>query len=189
MVSLVVFVVSGLVLLVLVGLQFALWLHAARGGMPPRWEVEETLAMACSPGQAFAFVGDPRNDVRHAPQVVAVALDAPGGIRAGVSYRETIRFGGRDRALSCTITQYDPPRAIGLSCTLGRRPVTGGYRVVPHPVGCAVTALSGTTYTAAGILVAPLARPLTRRVCRADLERIRAILETPTGAIPAPITE
>jgi len=103
----------------LAGAQLYLWWRTMRDGERPRWMVEVSGVLACTPEEAFALVGDPRNDARYAPQVVAVALDAPGGPREGTTYRETIRIGPTTRTLGCTITAYDPPHAIGTRATLG----------------------------------------------------------------------
>ena len=166
----------------LAGAQLYLWGRMARDGERPRWMVEVSGVLACTPEAAFALVGDPRNDVRYAPQVVAVALDAPGGPREGATYRETIRIGPTTSTFTCTITEYDPPRAISTRAAFARRPLFGGYRVDPHPDGCIVTSRSGSTWTASGIALGGLARRLTRRECRKNLDRIRAVLESPTRA-------
>jgi hypothetical protein len=178
MVSLTVIVLCLLYVFLLAGVQLYLWRKAARDGVWPRWFVEESQVMACTAEEAFAFVGDPRNDVRHAPSVVAVLFDTPGGPRVGTTYRETLRLGPATSTIKCVITEYDPPRAIGLSCEVGRRSAFGGYRVAPHLAGCVVTALSGTTKRASGVLLAPFTRRLTRRMCRKDLDRIRTIVES-----------
>ncbi len=171
---------------VLGGAQLYIWIRMALDGERPRWMVEVSGVLACTPEAAFALVGDPRNDARYAPQVVAVALDAPGELRVGATYRETIRIGPTTGTFDCTITAYDPPRAIDTRATFARRPLFGGYRVEPHPDGCVLTSRSGSTWTAAGIALGGLARLLTRRACRTNLGRIRAVLEAPVRATGGP---
>ncbi len=167
---------------VLGGAQLYIWIRMALDGERPRWMVEVSGVLACTPEAAFALVGDPRNDARYAPQVVATALDAPGGPREGATYRQTIRIGPTTSTFQCTITAYDPPRAIDTRATFARRPIFGGYRVEPHPDGCVVISRSGSTWTAAGIALGGLARLLMRRECRKNLDRLRAVLEAPERA-------
>ena len=180
--SLIVIALCLLYFLLLAIAQVYLMVRTARDGERPRWMAEASATLACTPEAAFAFVGDPRNDVRRSPRVVAVTRDAPGGPHAGATYRETIRFGMTRRAVSCAITAYDPPRTMAIQCTLGRRLVFGGYRVAPHPDGCVVTSHVGATQTASGIMSGGLERCLTLRNCRKDLDRVRAILEGPKRA-------
>lgn len=178
---LIVIILCALYLLIFAGVHLYVWWRVARDGERPRWLVEESQVLACTPEDAFAFVGDPRNDVRLSPRVVAVTLDAPGGPHAGATYRETLRFGPGTRTFAGAITEYDPPRAIGLRFEIGRRPFFSGYRVAPHPGGCVVTSIVGSTQTAAGIMTGNLGRWLMRRECRKNLARIRAILEAPVA--------
>ncbi len=173
---------------VLGGAQLYIWIRMALEGERPRWMVEASGVVACTPEAAFALVGDPRNDARHAPQVVAIALDAPGELRQGATYRETVRIGPTTSTFHCTITAYDPPRAIETYGTFLRRPIFGGYRVDPHPDGCVVTSRSGSTWTAGGIALGGLSRILMRRECRKNLDRIRAVLESPGRADYAEIS-
>ena len=168
--------------IVLGGAQLYIWIRMALDGKRPRWMVEVSGVLACTPEAAFALVGDPRNDARYAPQVVATALDAPGGLCEGATYHQTIRIGPTSGTFQCTITAYDPPRAIDTRATFARRPLFGGYRVDPHPEGCVVTSRSGSTWTAGGSALGGLARLLTRRACRKNLDRIRAVLESPGRA-------
>ncbi len=179
---LVVIALCALYLIVFAGAHLYIWFRMARDGERPRLLVEESGVLACTPEEAFGLVGDPRNDARYTPQVVATALDAPGPIQEGATYHQTIRIGPTTGTFVCTITAYDPPRAIDMHATFARRPLFGGYRVAPHPDGCVLTSRTGTTRTAAGIMLGPFQGWLLRRECRKNLDRIRAVLEAPGRA-------
>ena len=137
-----------------------------------------SVVIDCSPGQAFAYVSDYRNDPRWRSGVEEMRQDPDGPTGAGTRTIERMRFQGRIRETEARVVEFDPPHRVGFRTTSGYF-TASGHR--------AVTAEEGGARVEYHVLatLSPWLRPLTpiiraafaRRLAK-DLKSLQALLET-----------
>lgn len=71
--------------------------------------ITTSIEVACSPEEVFAYVTDPSTMHEWQQGCVSGHMDAP-QTRVGSKCSTTRSIGGRERAVTTEITEYDPPR-------------------------------------------------------------------------------
>jgi hypothetical protein len=140
-------------------------------------DVRPTVVVRRGRGDVAAFMFDPGNDLRWTGGITSSTPGQPGLLVAGASVERTARFMGRTFRYGYVVTQHEPDRLVQLRVD---RPfpmlvryeledADGGTLVAIHAAGNPGRFFGWAT---------PVLRRQVRRSISADLERLRACLET-----------
>ena len=95
--------------------------------------IKESIEIARSPEEVFAYVDDPSRHGEWQTQIVKAEVQTDGPTRVGTRVRQTMRMGKREQDMSYEITEHDPPRSFAF------RGLDGPVRPIGHgtvePVG------------------------------------------------------
>jgi uncharacterized membrane protein len=175
----------------------------ARGGPPlirdqptpvmkdPRIEettmrIEESIVIHRSPEEVFAFLEIRSNDGAWMASVMesewlepAAVLDAPIGI--GRRGRMVMMLPGRQAEFIDEVTEYEPGKRIAHRTVNGPIQLNTACICEPAGDGCRTTVVGATEHLPGGLfgrIAAPLVAKVIRRGFRADLARLKKILES-----------
>jgi uncharacterized protein YndB with AHSA1/START domain len=70
-----------------------------------------TVEIARSPEDVFAYVTDPSHFTEWQDAVVSARLEEDGPVRQGSRLKLTRRTGGREQTITSELTEYSPPRS------------------------------------------------------------------------------
>ena len=128
--------------------------------------------------QVSAFVSDLENDPQWTPGAV-MRRTSQGPLGIGTTFQQHDRFLGRRMDLSLEVTDYEPPRKIGLKTISGQLSF-GGTRMF-EPLGVAATRVTfvGEGH-ASGVLklAEPLLAAAGERRLRTQLGNLKRLLES-----------
>ena len=97
-----------------------------------------SITIARSPSDVFAFVADGTNARQWRPGVLDIALESGQGI--GATYRQGVKGpGGRRVAADYEVTAWEPGRRLAFRAIAGPVRPTGEYRFEPAGSGTTVT--------------------------------------------------
>jgi uncharacterized protein YndB with AHSA1/START domain len=148
---------------------------------PPRpGQLGESVEIARSPEEVFAFVADPQNDARWTPQIEGVrktsSEESPG---LGSTFEVVVGLLGRRFELSGEITEYDAPnRTLSLRTSSGPLRIEAVRTVEAIPGGARFT-ITAEMRTGGffWLLPDPLFGVLLRRQGEQTLDNLKALLE------------
>jgi uncharacterized protein YndB with AHSA1/START domain len=100
-------------------------------------EVRQSVEIARSPADVFAFVTDPAQLSRW-QDAVAIEQLTPGPVGAGTRFREVHRALGRDRVEITEVAEFEPPHVFAMRVIEGP-PVDGRWTFEPAGAGTKVT--------------------------------------------------
>jgi len=153
-------------------------LAAASFGRAPA-PVRTSVVVRAPIARTWAELSDIESQPRWMHDMKRVTVETPGPIGVGTKGRALVRILGVATNDPVTITEFEPPRRFGLRHE-GRFAGTGLLTLEPSADGASTTIVWEET------IVPPLLprlgnlalRPILRRVFEADLERLRAIVES-----------
>ena len=122
--------------------------------------------------EVFAFVADPRNDGRWQAAFVRQEGQSGTPIRAGASWIEVRRVGPRERAVTVTVTEWDPPRSFGWAGDAGIVRVEGRFEFEGVAGGTRVSQRMNFVFRGVMLLLGPIAARQSRREMQHSLERL-----------------
>jgi Polyketide cyclase / dehydrase and lipid transport len=140
-------------------------------------DIRPTIVVRRPRSDVAAFMFDPRNDLRWTGGITASTPARPGPLTTGASVQRTARFLGRTFTYGYVVTQHEPDRLVELKVD---RPfpmlvryeledADGGTLVAIHAAGNPGRFFGWAT---------PVMARQVRRSISADLQRLRACLET-----------
>lgn len=136
-------------------------------------DVTASTVIRRSPHDVFAYVFDARNDVYWRTAVTGSGLRTPGPAAVG-----SVGFAVAGSVESVyRITSLEPETSVDWEFVEGPFGGTGGYRLAAVEGGTRFTLTGDVRPTGALRLLGPVFAWLGRRHNRADVERLRSILE------------
>jgi len=150
-------------------------------------EIEESIIINRRPEDVFAFLEVRSNDVAWMASVVesdwvdgtATDLSAPIGV--GRRGRMLLKLPGRQAEFIDEVTKYEPGKRIAHRTVNGPIPLSTACICEPARDGCRTTVVGATERLPGGLLgraAAPLVTMVMRRGFKADLVRLKRILES-----------
>ena len=129
--------------------------------------------------EVFEYAAAGRAEPEWRRSVLRSALDEPGPLRAGSKGRSLIRFMGRLVDAPWEIVEYAPGARLHRRYSSSARGGGDRYRLEPYGRGSSVLELE-VEVEAAGLagLLAAAARTAADRELRADLDRLKRVLES-----------
>ena len=141
--------------------------------------IVESVEIARSPEDVFAYVGDLSRHGEWQAQIVDVQVDTEGTTRVGSRATETRRVPGGERKLTYEITEWDPPRRASFRGQNG--PIRAVGTMTSEPVGdgsrSRVTLELDFEGHGLGKLLLPLVRRDARKQVPQDQARLKERLE------------
>lgn len=147
--------------------------HAAQG----RYTIHERIAIARLPVEAFAYIANYAHDPLWRGAVVEMRQDTPGEAAVGTITREVVRALGQRIATTARIVAYEPGQRIAFASITGPIPVEGYRAVAAATTGAEVTFALTAELRGLYRLIASLLVGSFQRGVRADLLRLKALLE------------
>ena len=142
--------------------------------------IVETVEIARSPQDVFAYLDDLGRHGEWQEQIVDVQVETEGPTRVGSRATDTRRVPGGPRKFTYEITEHDPPRKASFKVLDG--PVRPFGTIGVEPVGdgsrSRVTLRLDFAGQGAGKLIAPLAKLQARRQVPKDQARLKERLES-----------
>jgi uncharacterized membrane protein len=141
--------------------------------------IVETIDIARSPGEVFAYLDQLDRHGEWQEQIVAVKVDTEGPTRVGSRATETRKVPGGNRDITYEVTEHDPPHRVAFKGLDG--PVRPVGTVTVEPIGdgssSRVTLEFDLIGKGPGKIVAPIARREARRQIPKDQARLKERLE------------
>ena len=128
--------------------------------------------------QVFEFVCDLENDPKWTPGTV-MRRTSQGPLGVGTTFEQHDRFMGRRMNFSVEVTDYEPPRKIGLKTTSGQLSFGGHRMFEPVNEGATRVTFAGEGH-APGLmkLAEPLLAAAGERRLRVQLGNLKRLLES-----------
>ncbi len=158
------------------------WLARRADGAPPR-PIESSVVVDAPIERVWQVLADIEGQPRWMADMKAVRIDGAGDVGVGTRAEADVRIFGLQVLDPITITAFDPPRHFAIRHE-GRFTGHGDIRLDPGPDG-------GTTIVRWSETIVPPWLPhlgafvlaaVLGRVFRADLERLRELVEAPSRA-------
>ena len=150
-------------------------------------KIEESIIINRRPEDVFAFLEVRSNDATWMAAVVesewldGTATDLPAPIGVGRRGRMLLKLPGRQAEFIDEVTEYEPGRRIAHRTVNGPIPLNTACICEPAGDGCRATVMGATERLPGGLLgraAAPLVTMVMRRGFKADLVRLKRILES-----------
>ena len=142
--------------------------------------IEEAVRIGRTPDAVWAIVTDYSSDHLWRPGITEMTPDPPGPPAVGTRVREVLQTGGRSYVTESTVTSVGPGMTYRFSGAGTTGGVDGSRTVVPTGADEALfTYRVELTLTGGYRFVRPLIGATMRKGLRSDLDRLRAMLETP----------
>ena len=143
--------------------------------------IDERIALARPPAEAFATFADYERDSQWRGGVEEMRHEPPGAVQTGTTTREVLRLVGQRLVTNGRVTAYEPGKLLAFETTDGPIAARGTRTVAATATGTearyALTAeLRGGYRLLALLLVATF-----RRGVRADLRRLKGLIERDGG--------
>ena len=126
-----------------------------------------TVEIARSPEDVFAYVTDPSRFTEWQDAVVSARLEGDGPLREGSRLKLTRRTGGREQTITSELTEYSPPRSYAFRGIDGPIRPIGKGRV--EPIGDGARSRFTFELDFEGMGFGKLLLPLVRRQARQEL--------------------
>jgi carbon monoxide dehydrogenase subunit G len=131
--------------------------------------------------EVFAFVADAENNPRWRSYVVETAWLDDGPMRVGRQGRQVSKVLGRPMAVVAEIAEWDPPRHVAWRAVAGFASVRTDCTVEPENGGCRLTISAEGEFKSRILrLLSPLAIGVAKRQADADVQKLKAALESRT---------
>ena len=131
--------------------------------------------------EVFEYVGNVANNPSWRTAVIETRWLDPGPTRPGRRGEQTSRLLGRRYTVTAEVVDWEPPVHVSWATTAGGADVRTHCFVQEDRDGCLVTLESEGEFTGVWRLLTPMAAMMLRRQSKADIERLRAILENRQG--------
>ncbi|MET0780401.1 MAG: SRPBCC family protein [Microbacterium sp.] len=143
--------------------------------------VTETVSIARSAQDAFAFFTDVSNRPKWDTTVISEELTSPSPVAVGSTIHTRMRAMGREVDFDWRVTHFDAPSRMAVASTAGLMSTSLTFDVTPVGAGCEVSATIAAEPEGMMQLVEPLIAQGVRSTLAGGLARARTLLETPAG--------
>lgn len=169
----------------IVGIVVDRWL----GGRPRPWsnEIVATVEIAATPEEVWATLADIESQPRWMHDLKSVRIISGSPIGVGTRALGTVRILGITVEDPVEITAFDPPTRYAIEHR-GLFTGTGLIELSPTPAGTHVRWTEVLVPPILPHLGAIVQRPILGAVFRADLDRLRDLVERTRGSAPRPVT-
>jgi uncharacterized membrane protein len=142
--------------------------------------IVETVEIARSPQDVFAYLDDLGRHGEWQEQIVDVKVETEGPTRVGSRATDTRRVPGGPRQFTYEITEHDPPRKASFRVVDGPVRPFGSITVEPVGDGSSSRVTLSLDFEGHGVgkLLAPLARRDARKQVPKDQARLKERLES-----------
>lgn len=139
--------------------------------------VIETVRIARSPDEVFAFLTDPGNRSRWDASVVSEELTSPEPVGVGSTIRTRMSAMGREVEFDWRVTRFDPPLGMAVVSTEGIMPTATAFAFAAADAGCEVTATIDGRPSGMLLLAEPIVAATVRTTLGTALARAKVLLE------------
>jgi len=140
-------------------------------------DVRPEVLVRRPPGEIAAFMFDPANDLRWTGGITASTPAQPGPLVEGATVERTAKFLGRTFTYGYVVTRHEPDTLVEMRVDRPF-PMTVRYELEPDLAGTRVAIHATGNPRGFFRWATPLMRRQVRASIAADLERLRACLET-----------
>lgn len=140
-------------------------------------DVRPSVLVRRPPGEVAAFMFDPANDLRWTGGITSSTPAQPGPLAEGATVERTAKFLGRRFTYGYVVTGHEPDRLVELKVDRPF-PMTVRYELEEHPDGTMVSIHATGNPGRFFRWATPLMARQVRTSIAADLQRLRACLET-----------
>ena len=140
--------------------------------------ISDSIVINRPPGEVFAFAGNYENDPQWRAGVSEMRHDPPGQAQVGTKTYEVMRFMGRNAITFAEVVEYEIGSKAAFRTTSGAFSASGYRLVEAEGMGTRFTYHAEAKLSGLLALLAPLLVGSFRRRLRADLERLKGILDT-----------
>ena len=140
-------------------------------------DVRPSVRVRRSPGEVAAFMFDPANDLRWTGGITSSTPARPGPLVEGATVVRTAKFLGRGFTYGYVVTRHEPDHLVELKVDRPF-PMTVRYELAGDADGTVVTIHATGSPGRFFWWATPLMARQVRNSIAADLERLRACLET-----------
>jgi carbon monoxide dehydrogenase subunit G len=144
--------------------------------------VTETVAIARSRHDVFAFLTDPGRRAEWDATVISESLTSPPPVRTGSTVHTRMRMMGREVEYEWQITDHDPPTRMAITSTAGMLPTSLVFDLEDAGAGCRVSATIKGQPEGLMRLVEPMIADTVRATLAEGLGRARQLLEEPPAS-------
>ena len=146
--------------------------------------VEESVIIACPLEAAFALAGDFANDARWSGAVKESVQISAGPLGVGARFRHLTEFMGQRIDATGVLTEYEPPSRSCYRSESGPIPHRDCRDFAATAEGTRLTIVLEAELSGVYRMAEPMIRGAGQQQLRADLQRLRRLLES--AASPAP---
>lgn len=143
--------------------------------------ITETIEIARSPEDVFAYVSDFSSHPDWQSTLQEVKLETEGPARVGTRFRERRKAPGGARETTIEMTGFDAPHSMEFRGLDGPVRVVGKATIAAAEGGSRVTVELDFEGHGIGKLLVPLVRSQARRQVPLDQQRLKERLEAETG--------
>jgi uncharacterized protein YndB with AHSA1/START domain len=143
----------------------------------PEITVTVVSDIPASPAEVFAVIADFEQGPRWQPNMRSARWTSPPPAGVGATFEQTARFLGRDMTSGYEVTEYDPPRVVGIRSTTGPFPISVRRVVESHGDGARITEVSSGRPTGIARLLSPFMKPILRRTIARDYRHLAQLLD------------
>lgn len=142
-------------------------------------DIKNTIEIARSPEDVFAYVDDLSRHGEWQPLIVSVHVETDGPTRVGTRATEVRRIGRREEAVTYEITEHEPPHRFAFRGVAGpiRPEATGTIEALDGGSRSRMTLELTITGHGIGRVFAPLARKQARKALPDAHRRLKERLE------------
>jgi hypothetical protein len=140
-------------------------------------DVSTSIEIARGRAEVAAYAADPDNATAWYRNIRSVEWKSPQPLAAGSRIAFVARFLGRTIAYTYEVTELVPGERFVMSTSEGPFPMETTYEWSAAGAGTRMTLRNRGAPSGFGKLLAPLMEPAMRRANRADLRRLKEILE------------
>jgi len=142
--------------------------------------IVDSIEIARSPEDVFAYLDDLARHPEWQDQLVSVEVTTPGPTGVGTRAKETRKAGGREMSSTYEITEHDPPRSFAFKAIDGSVRPVGRGTVEPVGDGSSSRLTLELDFTGEGVakLMLPLVRMQARKQVPKNQQKLKERLES-----------
>jgi hypothetical protein len=142
-----------------------------------RQRIEQSIEIARTPDEVFAYVDAHRDDAAWRTGFVAISQTTPGPVGVGTVYRETVKTFGRRTEATVRVQERRPGQVLVYDVTAGNSAFVVEYRFASTARGTRLTRAIEADFGPIGF-VARVIAALLRRSLASDLPALQRLVES-----------
>lgn len=141
-------------------------------------QIENNAVINRPAQEIFDYVTNLENASKWQTEVLEAQRTSTGPMGIGSTARYTFKLLGRHFDVTTEITEWDPPNSLSAKTTSGPFPASPGYTLAPDGNGTRFTLRIALEPGGFFKLAGPVLEPLLNRQAHADVEALKALLES-----------